>query len=160
MASLFCCILTGCIPVFAYPRFWDFARKKPQDSDLVGSYKVLELRLPEEQRRLVGGDPRITLRRDHTADLIALPEFDVFGKGIECIVSGTATWELYNSTWDWYVEFKNYHATNKGSAGECKRENTIWGSPVVLSRHAPDRLYDYVGDPDSDTGIEYHRFAK
>ncbi len=159
IASLSCCILTACIPVFSYPRFWDFTRTKPQDSDLVGNYEILTLRLTDKQRRLVGSDPRITLRRDHSAELIGIPEFDGFGEGLECVMSGTATWKLDGDGWGWNVWFENYHATNKGAADECKWENSTCEGSLILGRPAHYRLYEYVGDPDSDTGIEFQRLA-
>jgi len=99
MASLFCCILTACIPVFSYPRFRDFVRTKPQDSDVVGSYSVLEFRLAEKKRRLISSDPRIALRGDYSAGPIDVPEFDGFGEGIECMISGKATWRLDGDRW-------------------------------------------------------------
>ena len=158
---LMCSLCGGCnFPLVSYPRFWDYTKTRPKDAELVGTYRVLQLRLPSDLGRSVRErDTRITLKADHTADLADLPEFDGFGEKLECRLSGSATWRLdeeINSGWGWSVVFQNYHPTNKATTRECNYENTIWGI-LVLSRHAPYRLYSIVGDPDSDTGIEFER---
>jgi hypothetical protein len=50
--------------------------------------------------------------------------------------------------------FEDYIPATKPRAKECQLEDSSWSIPL-LSRRAPYRLYDIVGDPDSDTGIEY-----
>lgn len=153
-----CSLLMSCnIPLGSYPRLWDFAKTRPKDADLVGTYRVVKLRIPDELRHLVRErDARITLRADHTAAFVDIPQFDGFGQKMECELSGSAIWELDKGR-SWSVSFQNYHASPKPAERGCKYENSIWGFFPVLSRHAPYRLYEYVGDPDSDTGIEYGR---
>ena len=157
----FCVPLLGCnVPIFSYPAFWDYSKVKPKDNDLVGSYRVLKLRLPSELKQEVKEkEPRITLNADHTVVLADVPEFDGFGQKLECRLSGSATWGLddeVNYGWGWSVVFQNYHSMSKPTNPKCNYENSIWGI-LILSRHAPYRLYGIVGDPDSDTGIEYAR---
>jgi hypothetical protein len=158
---LFCFLLMGCnIPIFSYPPFWDYTKTKPKDIDLVGSYRVLKIRLPSELVSVVEQkESRITLNADHTAILTDVPEFDGFGKKLECRLAGSASWGLddrINTGWGWSVAFQNYHPSSKTATPGCDYEDSIWGI-LILSRHAPYRLYEIVGDPDSDTGVEYER---
>ena len=153
--------LVGCnLPhVLSYPSFWDYTKRKPEDNDLVGTYKLLKSRLPTElDRSIREKDFAITLNADRTAILTDVPKFDGFGDNLVCRLSGSATWALNGGTngdWGWDITF-NYHPATKPSAGECDHEKGISGF-LVLSRHAPYRLYQSVGDPDSDTGVEYRR---
>ncbi len=161
LLTLLCSLCVGCnVPLFSYPRLWDYTKTRPKDAELVGTYRVLKLRLTSDLSRSVRErETRITLKADHTADLADVPEFDGFGQKLECRLSGSATWQLddeINSGWGWSVAFQNYHPTEKVTTHECNYENTIWGI-LVLSRHAPYRLDAIVGDPDSDTGIEFER---
>jgi hypothetical protein len=157
---LFCFSFLGCsVAIFSYPPFWDYSKAKPKENDLVGSYRVLKLRLPSElKREAAEKEARITLNADHTAILADVPEFDGFGQKLECRLSGSATWELDDMANDglgWDVTF-HYHSTSKVTNLNCKYEDFIFAI-LILSRHSPYRLYDIVGDPDSDTGIEYAR---
>ena len=156
---LICFLFVGCnIPIFSYPRFWDYTKAKPKDADLVGSYRVLKVRLSGELARMVTEKKsQITLNADHTAILTDVPEFDEFGEKLECRLSGSAKWKLddgINSGSGWSVAFQDYHPSFKMTIPGCGFEDTTWGISI-LSRHAPYRLYESVGDPDSDTGIEY-----
>jgi hypothetical protein len=159
---MFCLLLLGCnFPLFSYPPFWDYSKTKPVDAELVGSYRVLKLRLPSDlSRQVTERDSRITLNADHTAILSAVPDFDGFGQKLECRWSGIASWELndyINVGWGWSVAFKNFHSLSKAiSAQDCNRQDFVWGV-LILSRHSPYRLYEIVGDPDSDSGVEYER---
>ena len=115
---LLCLPLVRCnVPLFSYPPFWDYSKTKPVDTDLVGSYRVLKLRLPSDlSRQVTEKDSRITLNADHTATLTAVPEFDGFGQKLECRWSGSATWELndkINVGWGWSVAFWNFHPSSK-----------------------------------------------
>lgn len=159
---LLCLSLVGCnVPVFSYPPFWDYSKAKPVDTALVGTYRVLKLRLPSDLSRQVSEkDSRITLNADHTAILAGVPEFDGFGEKLECRWSGSAIWKLsdtINIGWGWSVAFENFRPSSKmTTAQDCNKSDFIWGI-LVLSRNPPYRLYDVVGDPDSDTGIEYEK---
>jgi hypothetical protein len=162
-AVLWCLVLTGCnLPhlFFSYPRLWDYTKIRPKDADLVGTYGVLALRLPSNLSRAVKErESLITLKADHTATLASVPQFDGFGDTLKCRLSGSATWSLddaINSGWGWSLAFQNYHGSLQQRQGECDYENTTWGI-LVLSRHPPYRLYAMVGDPDSDTGVEYRK---
>lgn len=156
-------LLTACnVPLLSYPFFWDYTKTRPNDSDLVGTYKVLELRLPSGLGQAVREkSSAITLKADHTAVLTNVPEFDGFGQKLICRLSGSASWALndaINSGWGWSVAFQNYHPATP-TTQECDYENSIWAI-LILSRHAPFRLYAIVGDPDSDTGVEYERVGR
>jgi len=158
---LLCLPLAGCnVSPFSYPRFWDYGKTKPVDTDLVGSYRVLKLRLPSDlSHQVTEKDSRITLNADHTAILAAVPWSDGFGEKLECRWSGSATWELngkIDSGWGWSVSFQNFHPSSRVTDTQnCKRD-LIW-EILILSRRSPYRLYEIVGDPDSDTGVEYER---
>jgi hypothetical protein len=162
VTMLLCLPLAACnVPLFSYPLFWDYSKTRPADSDLFGSYRVLKLRLPSElSAQVTEREPRITLNADHTAVLANVPEFDGFGEKLECRWSGSATWELndkINIGWGWSVAFKNFHPSSKvTTTQDCNKSDFIWGI-LILSRHPPYRLYGIVGDPDSDTGIEYEK---
>lgn len=154
------CFLTGCRNYFlAYPYPWDHPKDRPNESDLVGTYRIYKVRLPSTG---VGFDKnaRITLRADRTAVFSSVPEFDDFGQKFVCGLSGAATWKLGDGTdWGWSVWFQDYVPAIKPIAKECDLRNVVIGGPQVLSRHAPYRLYQIVGDPDSDTGIEFERIT-
>lgn len=159
-----CCLLAACRPppLLSYPWFWDYTRTKPRDADLEGTYGVLRLRLPDALVRSIREkEPAISLKTDHTAIFTDVPEFDGFGDELVCRLSGSANWDLSSSTNSgrhWSVEFQNYLPAVGVTKPECNLKNTIY--IFVLSQHAPYRLYATVGDPDSDTGVEYKKTAR
>lgn len=125
---------------------------------MVGTYKVLKLRLPSTAM-FSGEDARIILRTDGTAMFSSVPGFDELGHRVVCTFSGSASWNLDDQIIDqggWSVAFQNYQPATAPTVRECDLRNSMIGL-VVLSRHAPYRLYQMVGDRDSDTGVEYHR---
>lgn len=126
---------------------------------MVGTYKILKLRLPSTAT-VSRKDAQIILRADGTAMLSNVPEFDDFGQRFVCNLSGSAKWELNDKIdvgWGWSVAFQNYQPATMPTARECDLRNSIIGGFLVLSRHAPYRIYEIVGDPDSDTGVELER---
>jgi hypothetical protein len=150
------CNLVGCL---SYPYPWDYSKQKPKDSDMVGTYKILKLRLPSTAT-VPGKDAQIILRTDGTAVFSSVPEFDDFGQTFVCNLSGSARWKLddkINDGWGWSVAFEDYRPATIPTARECDLRNAIIGGFLVLSRHAPYRVYEIVGDPDSDTGVEFER---
>jgi hypothetical protein len=160
---LACFLLVGCRNYFlAYPYPWDYSKEKPKESDMVGTYKILKLRLPSTASGF-DKEARITLRADGTAVFSSVPEFDDFGQKFVCSLSGAATWKLddkINDGFGWSVAFQDYLPATKPIARECDLRNAVIGGILVLSRHAPYRLYKIVGDPDSDTGIEFERTGR
>jgi hypothetical protein len=130
---------------------------------MVGVYRILKLRLPSELGKSVRErDAEITLLADHRAVFTEVPSFDDFGEKLVCRLSGSAHWELNDETANlggWSVMFRTYSPTTKPTAKECDLENSIW-SIQILSKHAPYRLYSIVGDPDSDTGVEFERMNR
>lgn len=127
------------------------------------TYKILKLRLPSELGDSVRErDAAITLRANHTAILTDVPSFDDSGQKLACRLLGSARWELFDQTANlggWSVMFQNYNPATKPTVKECELENSSW-SILILSRHAPYRLYEIVGDPDSDTGVEFERMSR
>ncbi len=103
----------------------------------------------------------VTLKADHTAVLADVPEFDGFGDELVCRLSGSANWELnseLSSGVGWSVVFQNYRPPPGPARSECDLKYSTW-SILILSQHAPYRLYATVGDPDSDTGVEFRRIS-
>jgi hypothetical protein len=130
------------------------------EADVLGIYEVSNVRLPTTLAVSVREKHAvIALLSDHTARFISFPVFDAFGEKLACALDGSASWELFDQTTNlggWSVMFENYNPTTKQRAKECQLEDSSW-SILLLSRRAPYRLYDIVGDPDSDTGVEYEK---
>lgn len=158
-----CVTLAACrpLPLLSYPYFWDSARIKPKDSDTTGTYVLYKVRLSSELVKSVNEKPSsLTLKSDHTAIFVDVPEFTMFGDAVVCRLSGSATWELdERREWGWIIVFKNYHPPMP-TIPECGHPDSSWEGFQVLSRHAPYRLYMIVGDPDSDTGLEFKQEKK
>lgn len=154
-----CLLQVGCRNYFlSYPYPWDYSKKKPKESDMVGTYKIFKLRLLSTTSG-IDKDARIVLRGDGTAMFFSVPEFDDSGQKLICSLSGTAKWKLddkINSGSGWSIAFQDYELTTRPIASECNPENPSRGI-LVLNRHAPHRLYKIVGDADSDTGVEFVR---
>jgi hypothetical protein len=160
--TLLCCLLASCRPppLMSYPRFWDYARAKPKESDLPGRYKILKIRLSTDlAKQIRGQEPSLKLNADHTALLANFPRFDGFGDRVDCSRSGIASWSLHKDLGSsgWQVAFEDYRPSMAAAA--CGQENSIW--PVLLlGQKPPYRFYLTVGDPDSDTGIEFQKAAR
>ncbi len=158
--ALLSCLLAGCRPppLMSYPWSWDYTRAKPKESDLVAQYKILKIRLTDGLAKPIREqDPSVTLNADHTASLFKFPHFDGFGDRVDCSLSGTANWSLDEGLGigdGWQLKIENYRSD--AQAKECGPGNAAW--PIVLlGQKPPYRLYLSVGDPDSDTGIEFQR---
>ncbi len=158
--TLLCCSLASCRPppLMSYPWFWDYTRAKPKEADLAGKYEVLKIRLSTDlAKSLQEGKPSVMLNADHTALLDNFPRFDGLGDRVDCSRTGTADWSLdkdLGASGGWQLALKNYRQSAAASA--CGEKNSIW--PVLLlGQKPPYRLYLTVGDPDSDTGIEFQR---
>jgi hypothetical protein len=164
-----CCLFVGCsLPSpFTYPRFWEYPKARPNEAEIAGTYQILDARSPElGQAGALVTDFRsqksvvLTLNRDHTVVFAGLPQFDSFGQKLACSYIGTATWKLDGEIngGNWSVDFIDYRAAmpHEKATKQCPDENAIW--PIlILGRHVPYRLWLTVGDPDSDTGIEFKR---
>ena len=128
------------------------------EADVLGIYIVSKVRLPSALTGSIHDkQAAITLLSDHTATIKDVPVFDNSGEKLACELDGSAHWQLFDQTTNlggWSVMFENYDPTTKPRSKECELEDSSW-SILLLSRHAPYRLYDIVGDADSDTGIEY-----
>jgi hypothetical protein len=164
ISILSCLFLEGCrpLPLLSYPWFWDYSKTKPTDAEIVGTYTILKLRLPNELGSAMRQrNTAIKLEPDHTAVLIDFPEFDDAGEKLACTLSGNANWSFDDeiSSLGWSVVFKDYHPLKTPTAQECQFENRVWGI-LILNQRVPYRFYLDVGDPDSDTGIEFKRVVR
>jgi hypothetical protein len=141
----------------SYPYLWDLNSKRPKDAELAGTYKILKIRLASDLARTIKTEgSRITLESDHTAILSDVPEFDTPGETQVCSASGSATWNednTQNAGMGWSVEFTDFSPAKTSTTPGCAHRDL--SGLVILGRHAPHRLYQSVGDPDSDTGVEY-----
>ncbi len=153
-------LFAGCRmpPLMSYPWFWDYTRAKPKDLDLVGTYKVLKLRLSDDLVQFVVKlPPSLRLNADHSVVFDNFPIFDGFGDGVNCQLSGKATWSLDpDFSQGRSILFHKYHSSSMPTSRHCDYENTTWDIQI-LGQRSPYRLYEIVGDPDSDTGIEWER---
>ena len=156
-------MLTGCgfLP-WAYPHFWDYTKTKPNETDLVGSYKVRLFSGSFGSAYGFQGNKNITLtiHRNHTAVLSSMPGFeDSQGQyKVICTFSGAAVWQLDDhgdpdhDVWYWETQTGQWVRSRKNTSGPCNGWEFL-----ILSRQAPYRLDMTVGDPDEDTGIEFER---
>lgn len=163
-ALLSCLLLAGCrpLPLLSYPWSWDYTKTEPTETDITGTYKIFKLRLPSELGDAVRQrDTGIELEADHTAVLSDFPEFDEAGEKLVCTLSGSAKWSFDQeiSSLGWSVVFQDYHPLSTPTAHECVYENRLWGI-FILNQHAPYRLYLDVGDPDSDSGVEFSKLGR
>lgn len=148
-------------PLLSYPWFWDYTKVKPKESDLLGTYKILKIRLSTDLAgQIRKQQPSVVLNADHTALLTYFPRFDGFGDRVQCKRSGTADWSLskdLGASDGWQLAFENYRPS--AAAFACDQEDSIW--PVLLlGQKPPYRLYLTVGDPDSDTGVEFQKTSQ
>lgn len=146
------CALSGLSP-FAYPRPWDYTRKKPTDSSLVGSYHLLKLSNSPD-----GVDPKgtfkIVLRADKTAELENIPQLDGFGEHKLCDFSGSGQWEVLDLG-QGDLRLSVLHLKETRQSYKCPPSFNI--DFMLLGKSAPHRLYLVFGDPDSDIGMEFKR---
>lgn len=158
---LICSLSVGCRKYFlTYPYPWDYSKNKPKESDVEGSYEVLDLRLSANVSSKIAHDAQITLKSDGTAVFTDFPEFDLSGEKLVCNLTGSAKWKLEmrkNNGVPWVINFENYVSSIKPVAEKCNSGIVGFGDIVVISRHYPYRLYTTVGDPDNDSGIEFQR---
>jgi hypothetical protein len=160
ISILSCLLLEGCrpLPLLSYPWFWDYTKTKPKETDVLGTYKILKLRLPGDLSNSVREkETKINLAANHTAELTEVPVFDDSGQELICRLRGSAHWDFYDQTANlggWTLTFQDYIPATKPTAKECEFGDSM-GSLLILSKQPPYRLYAMVGDPDSDTGVEF-----
>jgi hypothetical protein len=145
----------------SYPWFWDYTRAKPNDPDLAGTYRILKLRIDIDLARSVReNNPLQILHADHTVTFKEFPIFDLSGETVDCRLTGTAHWSLthFDSAPGWSIQFDKFRSASKPSTPDCDKGATSW-EILILGQHSPYRLYTIVGDPDSDTGVEYERLS-
>jgi len=130
--------------------FWDYARSKPQDTDLIGSYRgtlVGESRF-EDTASL--GDITLTLETNGAGQISALPVFDAGGRILLSSISGDVIWQVgkpFNPNGEeWWLEM-TLHA--QSSTSRTAKEM------LVLERRPPHRFFMIVGNPDDYVGVEF-----
>lgn len=162
-----CVFLAGCAGLsgsspFAYPRHWDYTRKKPAEIDLSGTYQILQVRTTEIDgiSNLIQSfrnrkDVSVKLNSDHTAILFNIPSFDVDKEKLTCSFSGHAKWLLWGDGTGWEIRFDADYPVGspETTPGACGPQ---WQDGMtVLGQAPPYRLWLGIGDPDDDTGIEF-----
>jgi hypothetical protein len=135
-------------------KFWDYARSKPQDSDLIGTYRgtlVGESRF-EEAASL--GNVTLTLEMNGAGQISELPVFDAGGRKLLSSMSGDVVWRMskpFNPNGDeWWLEIT---LLAQSSSRRTVKEM------LVLERCAPHRFFMIVGNPDDYVGVEFKRLA-
>jgi hypothetical protein len=154
-------LLLGCTASpLAYPRFWDYSRERPNELDLLGTYKFFKSSGSFGYGHGYRGNRNvaITLYADHTASLSAMPSIEPDQFKLPCTYSGPGVWTLDDhgdpdgGEWHVMIETKQSTDSQKKTWGPCS-----WWEMLILSRHPPYRLYKVIGDPDNDTGLEFSR---
>jgi hypothetical protein len=148
--------------VVEFPHSWDYTDLKPNEPNIVGKYRILELRLPSELRKsALEKEPEITLGADHTAVLTDVPIFDDSGKELICRLGGVAHWALDDQTANlggWTMLFQDYLPAVKPTAKKCESGDSM-GSTLVLNGHVPFRLYSIIGEQNGEIGVVFERVA-
>ena len=154
-AFLVAFLLVGCTASpLAYPHFWDYTKVKPNDIDMLGSYKFLKSSGSFGYGHGYQGNRNITvtLHADHTATLSAMPSIEPDQYKTLCTYSGPGVWALDDhgdpDGDEWYVmiETKQSADSKKKTWGPCS-----WWEMLILNRRPPYRLYKVIGD----TGLEF-----
>lgn len=149
---------TGC----GHPRLWQFSHFQPKQSDLVGTYRVA--RFDGNVDRIEGfssKDPiEIALHPDHSATVSDLPEFDGFGDAVICKLSGSAKWELRSAPFSWDIVLRFDSLPRSSGTHPLVRQCYPEFHLHIVGHAAPYGLYDDIGDPDDDTGIQYRRGSR
>jgi len=153
-----CALLTGCASLsglFAYPPFWDYARKAPTALGLAGTYHIRRVWAPGSKdienfdgRR----DVSVTIRSDKTATLTNVPDFSGCG-GKE--ISTAVTWAVYDEDPTFEVRFDAISSKKQGnSVADVCGEGWSTGMDL-LGQRRPYRLWMRIGVPNEDRGIEF-----
>lgn len=138
-------ILSSACVLTSYPPLWTFARKRPDDSNLVGTYVIERQNVTAQTVKGLTADryERIVLRADHTAELSNVADFDGFGESIEQVLDGSGEWSVSGSVGDWQLTIGIHNF-----ACQC------WS---VMGQRPPYRLWQNIGDPDEGQGLSFKR---
>ena len=145
---------TRLLSIFIGPvNIWNTPRHAPALQDVVGMYT------PEDKSRqyFVGSlalSSYIKLNEDHTVEIHDMPSFDGFGEYQNCHYSEQGKWGFFESGEEVQITL---YANDKPPQPEDSPCNKDGAFIELLGRHKPYRLYQIIGDPDSDTGITYLR---
>lgn len=130
--------------------FWDYARSKPQDIDLIGTYRgtlVGESKIADASSL---GDITLTLETNGAGQVSALPVFDAGGRKLLSSVSGDVVWRVskpFNPNGaEWWLEI-----TLLAQSSTSRAEKQM----LVLERRPPHRFFMIVGNPDDYVGVEF-----
>jgi hypothetical protein len=135
--------------------FWDYARSKPQDTDLIGRYGGTLVGESAFDDAASLGNITLTLETNGAGRVSALPVFDAGGRKLLRSLSGDVVWRVskpFNPNGEeWWLEMT---LTARSSTG---REVKHF---LVLERRPPHRFFMIVGNPDDYVGVEFKLLAK
>ena len=130
--------------VFGPPAIWNRTWHSPPRLDIVGEYSESERHLDHDNGR---PPARLTLGADGSMIVNNLP-FE-FGTD-SCILTGKGSWSGPNEEQE-----IDLNVVSDGSPGSCASDSYSF---LQLAGHSrPYRFYWVVGDPDSGTGIWFHK---
>jgi hypothetical protein len=134
--------------------FWDYARSKPQEADLIGTYRgtlVGESKIGDATSL---GDTTLTLETNSAGQISGLPVFDAGGRKLLSSISGDVVWRVskpFNPNGEeWWLEIT---LLAQSSITRGVKEM------LVLERSRPHRFFMIVGDPDDYVGVEFKPLA-
>jgi hypothetical protein len=136
----------------------EFVKQRPEDADVIGTYKMSKLKLESELMRSVRAqDVTLTLQADHKALVTNFPTFDMSGGRLICRLSGWAEWQLSGQEGGdarWSVVFNNFNPSGASTNSVC---NTTYPMPglAILNEKAPHGLLLSVGDANGEQSIEF-----
>jgi len=135
-------------------KFWDYARSKPQETDLIGTYRgtlVGESKIADPTSL---GEITLTLSKNGAGQISALPVFDTGGRKLLSSISGDVAWRVskpFNPNGEeWWLEVTS---VAQGSVSAAVKEM------LVLERCPPHRFFMIVGNPDDYVGVEFKLLA-
>lgn len=139
-----CC----CLQPWGNAASWSFATKRPNESDLIGTYRVQPF-LSGDLRSAAWPSGRLILAPDNRATFTACPSvdwYDGWNGGTSTLLDATGTWSVIATPNGYFeVEF----LLNSGEYAGRKINLTVWhNSP----KH---KLWVQQGDPDQGDGIRF-----
>jgi hypothetical protein len=134
--------------------FWDYARSKPQDTDLIGTYRGTLVGASKIGDAASLGDITLTLETNGAGQISALPVFDAGGRKLLSSISGDVVWRVskpFNPNGEeWWLKIT---LLAQSSISRAVKEM------LVLERCPPHRFFMIVGDPDDYVGVEFKPLA-
>jgi hypothetical protein len=160
--TLFSLVLLLWVLVLAFGCGAEYPKARPEDADIIGTYKTSELKLEGDLMRSVRAqDVTLTLQSDHKALVTNFPTFDMTGGRLICRLSGWAEWQLSNQengSAGWTLVFNNFNSSTLPTSANSVC-NTTYPMPAlaILGEKAPHRLLLSIGDSSGEQSIEFER---